>query len=342
MTKRIVVALGGNAILTDDPSAAAQQQAIQQTAQQLINFLAAGDMQLVLTHGNGPQVGNLVLQQLQGSSVKNPAMPLDTVGAMTQGEIGLWLADALNYEISIRGLSQRVDTVLTRTIVDEADPAFRQPTKPIGPFYTVDELPAIKQQYPDWQFVADAGRGFRRVVPSPKPVSIMEAAEIQALVQDGVTLIAGGGGGVPVIEKEGHVTGIKEALFAVLLTNEFERVVIFNRVGYLYDLVKSDLVYPNVAAYYERIDDETWLTFWEYVQHLSSTKETACLMLVHPKTIVYRLNKICATTGLNPKQGVDLLPLIVTYVRKQTACFYNLVNELQSLSDSLLPRDKVD
>ena len=137
-------------------------------------------------------------------------------------------------------------------------------------------------------------------------------------------------------------TGIKEALFAVLLTNEFERVVIFNRVGYLYDLVKSDLAYPNVAAYYERIDDETWLTFWEYVQHMSSTKETACLMLVHPKTIVYRLNKICATTGLNPKQGVDLLPLIVTYVRKQTACFENLVNELQSLSDSLLPRDKVD
>ena len=212
MTKRLVVALGGNAILTDDPSAAAQQQAIQQTAQQLINFLAAGDVQLVLTHGNGPQVGNLVLQQLQGSSVKNPAMPLDTVGAMTQGEIGLWLADALNYEISSRGLSQRVATVLTRTVVDEADPAFRQPTKPIGPFYTVDELSAIKQQYPDWQFVADAGRGFRRVVPSPKPVSIMEAAEIQALVQDGVTLIAGGGGGVPVIEKEGHVTGVEAVI----------------------------------------------------------------------------------------------------------------------------------
>ena len=117
MTKRIVVALGGNAILTDDPSAEAQQTALQQTAKYLVNFLEMGDVQLVLTHGNGPQVGNLVLQQLDGSSAKNPAMPLDTVGAMTQGEIGLWLADALNEEIISRGLDQKVATVLTRTAV---------------------------------------------------------------------------------------------------------------------------------------------------------------------------------------------------------------------------------
>ena len=212
MTKRIVVALGGNAILTDDPSAEAQQTALQQTAKYLVNFLEMGDVQLVLTHGNGPQVGNLVLQQLDGSSPKNPAMPLDTVGAMTQGEIGLWLADALNEEIISRGLDQKVATVLTRTVVDANDAAFEQPTKPIGPFYTAEEAKTVRDEHPDWTIVEDAGRGYRRVVPSPKPISIMEADAIRTLAQEGVTLIAAGGGGVPVVRKDNDITGVEAVI----------------------------------------------------------------------------------------------------------------------------------
>lgn len=212
MTKRIVVALGGNAILTDDPSAEAQQTALQQTAKYLVNFLEMGDVQLVLTHGNGPQVGNLVLQQLDGSSAKNPAMPLDTVGAMTQGEIGLWLADALNKEIISRGLDQKVATVLTRTVVDANDAAFEQPTKPIGPFYTAEEAKTVRDEHPDWTIVEDAGRGYRRVVPSPKPISIMEADAIRTLAQEGVTLIAAGGGGVPVVRKDNDITGVEAVI----------------------------------------------------------------------------------------------------------------------------------
>lgn len=212
MTKRIVVALGGNAILTDDPSAEAQQTALQQTAKYLVNFLEMGDVQLVLTHGNGPQVGNLVLQQLDGSSAKNPAMPLDTVGAMTQGEIGLWLADALNEEIISRGLDQKVATVLTRTVVDANDAAFEQPTKPIGPFYTAEEAKTVRDEHPDWTIVEDAGRGHRRVVPSPKPISIMEADAIRTLAQEGVTLIAAGGGGVPVVRKDNDITGVEAVI----------------------------------------------------------------------------------------------------------------------------------
>ncbi|MCS9989329.1 carbamate kinase [Weissella confusa] len=212
MTKRIVVALGGNAILTDDPSAEAQQTALQQTAKYLVNFLEMGDVQLVLTHGNGPQVGNLVLQQLDGSSAKNPAMPLDTVGAMTQGEIGLWLADALNEEIISRGLDQKVATVLTRTVVDANDAAFEQPTKPIGPFYTAEEAKTVRDEHPDWTIVEDAGRGYRRVVPSPKPISIMEADAIRTLAQEGVTLIAAGGGGVPVVRKYNDITGVEAVI----------------------------------------------------------------------------------------------------------------------------------
>ncbi|MDA5457276.1 carbamate kinase [Weissella confusa] len=212
MTKRIVVALGGNAILTDDPSAEAQQTALQQTAKYLVNFLEMGDVQLVLTHGNGPQVGNLVLQQSDGSSAKNPAMPLDTVGAMTQGEIGLWLADALNEEIISRGLDQKVATVLTRTVVDANDAAFEQPTKPIGPFYTAEEAKTVRDEHPDWTIVEDAGRGYRRVVPSPKPISIMEADAIRTLAQEGVTLIAAGGGGVPVVRKDNDITGVEAVI----------------------------------------------------------------------------------------------------------------------------------
>ena len=212
MTKRIVVALGGNAILTDDPSAEAQQTALQQTAKYLVNFLEMGDVQLVLTHGNGPQVGNLVLQQFDGSSAKNPAMPLDTVGAMTQGEIGLWLADALNEEIISRGLNQKVATVLTRTVVDANDAAFEQPTKPIGPFYTAEEAKTVRDEHPDWTIVEDAGRGYRRVVPSPKPISIMEADAIRTLAQEGVTLIAAGGGGVPVVRKDNDITGVEAVI----------------------------------------------------------------------------------------------------------------------------------
>ena len=212
MTKRIVVALGGNAILTDDPSAEAQQTALQQTAKYLVNFLEMGDVQLVLTHGNGPQVGNLVLQQLDGSSAKNPAMPLDTVGAMTQGEIGLWLADALTEEIISRGLDQKVATVLTRTVVDANDAAFEQPTKPIGPFYTAEEAKTVRDEHPDWTIVEDAGRGYRRVVPSPKPISIMEADAIRTLAQEGVTLIAAGVGGVPVVRKDNDITGVEAVI----------------------------------------------------------------------------------------------------------------------------------
>lgn len=212
MTKRIVVALGGNAILTDDPSAEAQQTALQQTAKYLVNFLEMGDVQLVLTHGNGPQVGNLVLQQLDGSSAKNPAMPLDTVGAMTQGEIGLWLADALNEEIISRGLDQKVATVLTRTVVDANDAAFEKPTKPIGPFYTAEEAKTVRDEHPDWTIVEDAGRGYRRVVPSPKPISIMETDAIRTIAQEGVTLIAAGGGGVPVVRKDNDITGVEAVI----------------------------------------------------------------------------------------------------------------------------------
>lgn len=210
--KRIVVALGGNAILTDDPSAQAQQAALLRTANYLTDFIAQGDIQLVITHGNGPQVGNLLLQELAGSSESNPAMPLDTVGAMTQGEIGLWLANALDMKADERQLPVKIMTMLTRTVVDEHDKAFQNPSKPIGVFYQENEVNEVKKEHPDWQLVEDAGRGFRRVVPSPKPLSIMEADAIKSLVEKGMTLIAAGGGGVPVIKSGEEIRGVEAVI----------------------------------------------------------------------------------------------------------------------------------
>lgn len=210
--KKIVVALGGNAILTDDPSAQAQQAALMKTANYLTDFIAQGDIQLVITHGNGPQVGNLLLQQLEGSSEKNPAMPLDTVGAMTQGEIGLWLANALNMAAKKRDLSLEPMTMLTRTIVNKEDKAFQNLSKPIGPFYQEGEIDQVKKEHPDWKVVEDAGRGYRRVVASPKPLSIMEAPAIKTLVEQGMTVIAAGGGGVPVIKIANEIHGVEAVI----------------------------------------------------------------------------------------------------------------------------------
>lgn len=155
---KIVVALGGNAILSKDASAEAQMKAVKKTAQELIKFIKNGD-QLIITHGNGPQVGNLLLQQSAADSKENPAMPLDTCGAMTQGSIGYWFQNAMKEALLNNGIDKDVMAIITQTIVDENDPAFLNPSKPIGPFYKEAEVPEIKAQHPDWQIIEDAGRG---------------------------------------------------------------------------------------------------------------------------------------------------------------------------------------
>ncbi|GEO67516.1 carbamate kinase [Levilactobacillus spicheri] len=207
MTKRrIVVALGGNAILSKDASAEAQQQALRDTAKYLVQFIKQGD-DLIVSHGNGPQVGNLLLQQAAGSTDKNPAMPLDTAVAMTQGSIGYWMQNALGEEIAKAGLDKDVTTVVTQVEVNADDQAFTNPTKPIGPFYTKDEIGAIKDAHPDQTFVEDAGRGYRRVVPSPRPTGVKEYKAINAMVEAGIVPISVGGGGVPVVQEGNRLVG---------------------------------------------------------------------------------------------------------------------------------------
>lgn len=201
--KKIVVALGGNAILTDDASAEAQQRALVNTAEQLLSLTKQG-YKLIVTHGNGPQVGNLFLQQQAVDTIKNPAMPLDTCVAMTQGSIGYWLTQALTNASKKSFLGIKVASLLTTVVVSPEDPAFDAPTKPIGPFYTEDEA-KLKVLNCEGKFIEDSGRGYRKVVPSPKPIDIVESDAVKAMIDAGFVTVCAGGGGIPVIRgKEGY------------------------------------------------------------------------------------------------------------------------------------------
>ncbi|MEW9051776.1 MAG: carbamate kinase [Neobacillus sp.] len=236
--KKVVIALGGNAIQSGDATAAAQQMALEKTARQLVDFIEKG-IDIIISHGNGPQVGNVLLQQKTADSVKNPAMPLDTCGAMTQGMIGYWMQNAMDKVLKERGIMKDVVTVVTRVVVDQNDPAFLNPTKPIGPFYSEEEARRIMQESESF-FKEDAGRGWRRVVPSPKPISIKEHKIIHSLIDQGNIVIAVGGGGIPVIETESGFIGIEAVIdkdFASQKLAELvdaDALIILTAVDYVY------------------------------------------------------------------------------------------------------------
>ena len=209
--RKIVVALGGNAILSTDPSAQAQQAALVETARHLVKLIQNGD-ELIITHGNGPQVGNLLLQHLMADSEKNPAFPLDSLVAMTEGSIGFWLQCALDNALLDVGLDKNVASVVTQVIVDKEDPAFINPTKPIGPFYSEEDAKAESEKT-GATVKEDAGSGWRKVVASPKPIDIKEINSIRTLLDNGQVVIAAGGGGIPVVKNEnGYLRGVEAVI----------------------------------------------------------------------------------------------------------------------------------
>lgn len=236
--KKIVVALGGNAIQSGDATAEAQQEALERTAEQLVAIIE-NNVDVVIAHGNGPQVGNILLQQKAAETEKTPAMPLDTCGAMSQGMIGYWMENAIEKALKKRNIEKDVVTVITRVEVDEKDEAFENPTKPIGPFYTEEEARKLMETTKA-TFKEDAGRGWRRVVPSPKPVSIHEHKVINALVEDGDIVIAVGGGGIPVIDSKDGLIGTEAVIdkdFAAQKLAELvdaDILVILTAVDYVY------------------------------------------------------------------------------------------------------------
>jgi carbamate kinase len=202
-----MIALGGNALQINGAATAAEQKAVAaETAKKLVDLVEAGH-DLVIGHGNGPQVGAILLHEEAGATEAAPAMPLETDGAMSQGEIGYWLQQTIGDELRARGIDKDVATVITQTVVDGADPAFQNPSKPIGPFYTEAQAKKLAQER-DWMVVEDAGRGWRRVVPSPHPRDIIEKRVIKKLVDTGTLVIAAGGGGIPVLDSHGDLEGV--------------------------------------------------------------------------------------------------------------------------------------
>jgi len=206
MGKRIVVALGGNALGKNLPE---QMAAVKQTARAIVDLIQDGH-QVVVTHGNGPQVGMLqeaMVQLTRSDPEQYIPCPLSVCVAMSQGYIGYDLQNALREELLDRGIRKSAATVLTQVQVDPKDPAFRHPTKPVGAFLTRDEAKELVQQR-GYRVFEDAGRGWRRVVASPRPVSIVEIESIRDMVEAGLVVVACGGGGIPVYTTVGnHLKG---------------------------------------------------------------------------------------------------------------------------------------
>ncbi|NJE11300.1 carbamate kinase [Thermococcus sp. MAR1] len=212
--KRVVIALGGNAILQRGQRGTYEEQManVMKTAKQIVDIILDGDYEVVITHGNGPQVGALLLHMDAGQATHGiPAQPMDVAGAMTQGQIGYMIQQAIRNELKRRGVDKPVATIVTQTIVDKDDPAFQHPSKPVGPFYDEETAKKLAKEK-GWVVIEDSGRGWRRVVPSPDPKGHVEAPVIVDLVEKGFIVIASGGGGVPVIEEDGQLKGVEAVI----------------------------------------------------------------------------------------------------------------------------------
>lgn len=202
--KKIVIALGGNA-LGNTPYE--QLDLVRETAKPIVDLIQEGN-EVVIAHGNGPQVGmiNLGLATAARTGAIKSDMPFPECGAMSQGYIGYHLQNAIGNELKSRGISKEVATVVTQVVVDESDPAFQNPTKPVGGFYDKEAAAKIEREK-GYKMVEDAGRGYRRVVPSPKPIDVVEKNTVKSLIKDGCVVITVGGGGIPVIVKDGLLYG---------------------------------------------------------------------------------------------------------------------------------------
>ncbi len=225
LPKRVLITLGGNAILPSRGTGTFEEQcAITRLTMQPIGEMVAAGVEVVLSHGNGPIVGNILIRN-EAVRDQIPPMPLDVCGADSQGGIGYMMQQSLQNELRRQSLDRTVVTVVTQIVVDERDPAFRRPTKPIGPFYT-EERARLLAKEKGWTIVEDAGRGYRRVVPSPQPLEVVEIAAIRALVEEGMIVIAGGGGGIPVSRQwDGALHGVEAVIDKDLASSLLARLL---------------------------------------------------------------------------------------------------------------------
>lgn len=221
--KKLVIALGGNALQEAGKPATAQAQleVVEKTSEYIADIVERG-YEVIVAHGNGPQVGRIVIQN-EVASAATPAMPFDVCGAMSQGMIGYHIQQGLSKVLRHRGINKNVVTVVTQVVVDKDDPKFKAPSKPIGPFYTEEEAKAIAAEK-GYTMKEDAGRGWRRVVASPLPVEIVELDAVKTLNDAGFVVVTVGGGGIPVIRNDaGDLEGVAAVIDKDLASEKLAR-----------------------------------------------------------------------------------------------------------------------
>jgi carbamate kinase len=249
LEKSICIAVGGNSLIrAGQKGTIAEQIANARLTAERIADLAALGFRIVITHGNGPQVGSQLLRSEAGSS-QTYTLPLDVCVAMTQGEIGYILQTSIQSALRERKLKIPVSGLITQVVVDKNDPAFQHPTKPIGPFYSKESAERKRAEL-GWNIVEDAARGYRRVVASPKPLSIVEQDIIaQSLSQNGI-VIACGGGGIPVIAENGTVRGVEAVIDKDLVSSLLARVL-----GIRYFVISTEI--EKVCINFRKPDQQT-------------------------------------------------------------------------------------
>lgn len=221
--KKLVIALGGNALQEAGKPATAQAQleVVEKTSEYIADIVERG-YEVIVAHGNGPQVGRIVIQN-EVASAATPAMPFDVCGAMSQGMIGYHIQQGLSKVLRHRGINKNVVTIVTQVVVDKDDPKFKAPSKPIGPFYTEEEAKAIAAEK-GYTMKEDAGRGWRRVVASPLPVEIVELDAVKTLNDAGFVVVTVGGGGIPVIRDDaGDLEGVAAVIDKDLASEKLAR-----------------------------------------------------------------------------------------------------------------------
>ena len=241
MPKRIVLAIGGNALIVDKEhkSEADQYEQIRLTCKDILPLVKAGH-EIVITHGNGPQVG-FILERSEITAKVNGLhrVPIDTADAETQGSIGFYLAQNMRNFLNNEGMENEVVALVTQVLVDASDPAFNNPSKPIGSFYSKEEALALHKTN-GWAISEDAGRGWRRVIPSPEPIDVIEKETIKKLLKNKSIIIACGGGGVPVVSKRGKLIGVEAVIdkdrASSLLANQIkaDELIIATAVDFVY------------------------------------------------------------------------------------------------------------
>lgn len=312
-----VIAIGGNAILNENNRGTLEEQIdnIQLVCSKIVSLIKQG-YRVVVTHGNGPQVGQCLLRHKLSSQVVSEGT-LDACGAETQGLLGYLIQQGLRNALKAAGMEREVVAVVTQVLVDRNDPAFANPTKPIGPFYRREEAEEAASKYKK-HIVEDSGRGWRIVVPSPTPIDIVEKQGILSLLNSGAIVIAAGGGGIPVVEENGRLVGVEAVIDKDLASGILAGLIGAN---YLFLLTGVEKVCVNFRKPDERelgyvsVDEmEAYLAAGQFPEGSMAPKIRAAIQFVRKggkKAIITTLNNICR--ALEGKTGTTIVTTLDTW-----------------------------